>query len=380
MENELRKTKVAIIHDWLNGMRGGEKVLEVMCELFPDADIFTLVYEPPKVTDVIRKHHVFKSFIQKLPFGTKNYRHFLPFFPLAVERFDLKGYDFILSSSHCAAKGVRVSPQIPHLCYCHTPMRYAWDQYNEYFPEHRLNWITRRIIPPIIARLREWDRVTSSRVNAFMANSNHVAHRIQKYYGRKSVVVHPPVDAKRFYITPSHDDFYLIVSALVPYKRVDRAIEACNQIQAPLIIVGDGPELKRLQRLAGPTIKFVQNCKDSQLTDYFSRCKAFIFPGEEDFGITPLEAMASGRPVVAYGIGGAKETVIEGVTGVFFNQPTTDSLVDAIRRSESIAWNPDKIRDRALEFDKPIFKRILQSTIEKLLADVKGPNHSCRTI
>lgn len=359
--------KTALVHDWLNGMRGGEKVLEVLCELYPDADIFTLLCEPDKISPLIRNRRITTSFIQKLPLARRYYRNYLPLFPAAIEQFDLRGYDLVISSSHCAAKGVITAPGTRHVCYCHTPMRYAWEQYHEYFPSERLGLLQRWFIPTAMSRLRLWDAATANRVDAFLANSAHVARRIKKYYGRESTIVHPPVDAARFRPAEKTEDYYLVVSALVPYKRIDRAITACNQLGVPLRVVGNGPERERLQKLAGPTVRFQPPATTEQLTDLYGRCRAFLFPGEEDFGITPLEAMASGRPVVAYGVGGALETVIDGVTGLFFGEPTAESLAAAILRSQQTAWDPDAIRARALEFDRPKFKERLAAAIERAL-------------
>ncbi|MCK5241782.1 glycosyltransferase [bacterium] len=359
--------KVALVHDWLNGMRGGEKVLEVLCEMYPMADIFTLLYEPKKLSATIRRHQVKTSFIQKIPGAKKFYRHLLPLFPAAIEQFDLRGYDLVISTSHCVAKGVLTEPQVPHICYCHTPMRYAWEQYHEYFPAHRLGWFKRKFIPLAISRLRVWDVVSSQRVDYFIANSAHVAKRIKNYYGRDAVVVHPPVEGEKFGTAVEIGDYYFILSALAPYKRIDRAVEAFNQLGEKLIVVGDGPEFKRLGKIAKKNITFKRRCEQEELNRLYARCRAFIFPGEEDFGITPLEAMASGRPVIAYAKGGALETVKEGKTGLFFNEPKASSLADAVKRSQNLEWDANRIQSRAREFDRPRFKQKLMQAIQQSL-------------
>ncbi len=361
--------RVALVHDWLNGMRGGEKVLEVLCELYPQAEIFTLVYDPARISDTIRAHQVHTSFIQKLPGNRRGYRNYLPLFPAAVEQFDLRGFDLVISSSHCVAKGALTEPQVPHICFCHTPMRYAWEQYHEYFPPERLGWFKRWLIPLALSRLRVWDVASSPRVDAFLANSAHVARRIRAYYGREAQVVHPPVEAARFQPVKRPGDYYLIVSALVPYKRIDRAIAAFNEMKKPLVVVGHGPEYGRLKKLAGPTITFKPNVGEEEYLSLYATCRAFIFPGEEDFGITPLEAMASGRPVIAFGKGGARETVVDGRTGLFFAEPTPQSLAQAVQRSEKIRWDTKRIRSRALEFDRPKFKQRLAAGIARSLRE-----------
>ncbi|MCK5219354.1 glycosyltransferase [bacterium] len=362
--------RVALVHDWLNGMRGGEKVLEVLCELYPQADIYTLLYEPKNISPIIRGHRVITSFIQNLPKARQYYRNYLPLFPAAVEQFDLRPYDLVISSSHCVAKGAITQPGTPHICYCHTPMRYAWEQYHEYFPAKSRGRLKSFFISLAISRLRLWDRVSAGRVDAFIANSHHVARRIKKYYGRPSEVVHPPVDAGGFRIGREPGGFYLVVSALVPYKRVDRAIAACNELKLPLTVVGSGPEKKRLERLAGPTVKFLEKTGTEKLVELYAQCRAFIFPGEEDFGITPLEAMASGRPVIAYDKGGVRETVIPGKTGIFFNQPTPASLMEAIQASQNIVWDTEEIRSRAMQFNRSRFKQELADTIKACLEKV----------
>ena len=355
--------RVALIHDWLTGMRGGERCLEVFCELFPEADLFTLLHVPGSVSTVIERRRVTTSFVQRLPAAATHYRYYLPLFPAAVEAFDLRGYDLVLSSSHCVAKGARRAPGARHVSYCFTPMRYVWDLYDDYFGR-RARPLVRALMPPVAARLRRWDRRSSDGVDDFIAISRHVASRIERYYGRSADVIYPPVDVQRF--EPADGDageFYLVVSALVPYKRLDLAIQAVNRLGRRLLVVGSGPEERALRALAGPGVEFLGWRSDTEIAELYRRCRALVFPGVEDFGIVPLEAMAAGRPVVAFAAGGALETVVppggpEPPTGLFFDAQTVDALVDALRRLESgaIAFDPKRLRARAEEFDRPRFK------------------------
>lgn len=371
--------KVAIIHDWLTGMRGGEKCLEVFCEIFPDADIFTLHHVPGSVSGIIEDREIKTSFIQRLPFAANRYRSYLPLFPLAVESFDLKGYDLVLSSSHCAAKGVIPPPRSLHVSYIYTPMRYVWDMQEDYFGRGRTSRHSRSAINLFAHYLRMWDTLSSSRVDYFAAISNHVAARVEKYYRRKADVIYPPVDCARFEISKTDEDFYLIVSAFAPYKRLDIAIEAFNILGLPLKIIGDGQDEKRLKELAMPNIEFLGWRKDEVLNEYYSKCKALVFPGEEDFGIVPVEAMASGRPVIAFGRGGALETVLplnqgavargsepeEKPTGIFFYEQTAEALIKAVKTFEANRNRFDKkaIRTHSLNFDRGIFKEKISTYI-----------------
>ena len=297
--------KVAIIHDWLTGMRGGEKVLEAFCELFPQAHVYTLLHLPRTVSPSIEALPIHTSFIQNLPFSKKGYRRYLPLFPMAIERFDLKGYDLILSCSHCVAKGIVPPPDALHISYLLTPMRYAWDMFGEYFGAKKS-----RLIPFFIHYLRMWDVTSSQRVDDFLAISKHVQRRIMKYYRRDAEVIYPPVDTRRFKPGTKKGDFFLIVSSLVSYKAVDVAVEAFNRLGYPLRIIGSGPEEQRLRAMARSNVAFLGWQRDEVVAEAYSRCRALIFPGEEDFGIVPLEAMASGRPVIAFGRGGALETIV----------------------------------------------------------------------
>lgn len=370
--------RVAIVHDWLTGTRGGERVLSALLELFPEAEIFTLLHVPGSVDPAIEARPIHTSFIQKFPRAARRYRYYLPLFPAAVERFDLRGFELVISSSHSVAKGVRIPPGAAHLCYCHTPMRYVWDAYGDYFgPGRAPAWI-RAAAPLVARRLRRWDRDTASRVERFVANSGHVRHRIRRCYDRDAAVVHPPVDVERFRpTTAEREDFYLIVTALVPYKRVDLAVEAFTRLRRPLVVVGSGPELARLRRAgaASPHVRFTGRLSDPEVADLMGRCRAFVMPQEEDFGIAAVEAQAAGAPVIAFGRGGALETVVggsgaegEGATGVFFPDQTPEALADAVLGFESLGFDADRLRENARRFTKDVFFEGIRTEVGALLA------------
>jgi glycosyltransferase involved in cell wall biosynthesis len=360
---------VAIVHDWLTGMRGGERCLEVLCELFPQAPVFTLLHVPGSVTPAIENRRIVTSFVQHLPRAAARYRQYLPLFPLAIRRFDLSGYDLVVSMSHCVAKGVRVPAGALHLSYCFTPMRYVWDLYDDYFGA-RAGLAPRWLMPPVAAALRRWDRRTDG-VHGFVAISEHIADRIRRVYGRAADVIHPPVDVERFGISERVDDYYLVVSALVPYKRVDLAIGAANRLRRRLLVVGTGPEAAGLRALAGPTVEFLGWRHDREVAELYARCRALLFPSVEDFGITPLEAAAAGRATLALARGGARETMVgldanEPPTAVFFGEQTVEALVAAIRTFEASEdrFDPKALRARAELFDRPVFKRRLFEYID----------------
>jgi glycosyltransferase involved in cell wall biosynthesis len=310
--------------------------------------------------------------MQKLPLVTKHHQPYLPFYPFAMESLDLRGYDLVLSSSSAFGKGVITRPETTHICYCHTPMRWCWN-YDEYVEREHLGKLARRVLPLLITGLRVWDQSSSMRVDHFIANSPVVAERIQKYYRRDAVVIPPPVEAQRFTFDPETqvEEYFLIVSRLIPYKRLDIAIEACNKLQLPLVIVGSGRDLDRLKKMAGPTVRFMGRLSDEDVLYYYAHCRALLFPGEEDFGITPLEAQASGRPVIAYGAGGALASVVDGITGVFFQKQTVESLTVALASFDEHKYDPQVIRNHALEFDTPRFHRRILQFIEAKLDEEK---------
>jgi glycosyltransferase involved in cell wall biosynthesis len=368
--------KIALVHDWLTGMRGGEKVLEVFCELFPDAHLYTLLHNKGSLSDTIEGMDIRTSFIQKLPLIKEKYRHLLPIFPTAIERFDLREYDLVLSSSHCVAKGVITGTDTLHICYCFTPMRYIWDLYNLYFGKERAGMFTRLATSLVLNYLRKWDVASSKRVDKFVAISKYIAERIKKNYGRNSDLIYPPVDCSYFKPGLENDDFYLMISPLAPNKRVDIAVEAFNTIDLPLIVIGSGQEEKRLEKMAGKNIKLMGWQSDEIVREHYANCKALIFPGVEDFGIVPLEAQACGKPVIAFGEGGALETVIPldknignniNATGLFFSEQTAESLAQAVVRFEDVQgqFNEQAIRKNAESFDRAIFKDEIKKYIEK---------------
>ncbi len=357
--------RVALVHDWLTGMRGGEKCLEVLCEIFPRADLYTLVHVPGSVTPVIEERRVHTSFVQRLPRAQTAYRRYLPLFPAAIESFDLAAYDLVVSTSHCVAKGARRRPGALHVCYCHTPMRYVWDQFDAYFGPGRAGIATRIAAHLTRGMLQRWDVRTAARVDSFIANSAHVRQRIERYYGRDAIVIPPPVDLARFAIDPNGPrDYFLVVAAFAGYKRIDLAIEAARAAGARLVVVGRGPDAARLERLAdGAPVEFLPWQSAADLARLYARCRALLFPGEEDFGISPLECMASGRPVIALARGGALETVVDGVTGVLVPNSDVDVWAAALRRFDTGAFDPLALRAHALGFDRSVYASRLRAAL-----------------
>jgi len=365
--------KVALVHDYLNQMGGAERVVLAFHEMFPDAPIYTSIYDPQRVDAAFQKIDVRTTFMQRLPMVTKHHQPYLPLYPFAMESLDLRGYDLVLSSSSAFGKGVITRPETMHICYCHTPMRWLWN-YREYVERERLGRIVRSVLPMLMTGLRVWDQTSAMRVDHFIANSPVVAERIQKYYRRDAVVIPPPIEASRFIFDPAThiEDYFLVVSRLIPYKRIDLAIEACNQLRLPLVIIGTGRDLERLKRMSGPTIRFLGRLPDAEVLHYYAHCRAFLFPGEDDFGLTPLEAQASGRPVIAYGVGGALASVVDGITGTFFDQPTVESLASVLASFNEGQYDPVAIRNHALEFDMPRFQRRMLQYIEARMSEGKS--------
>jgi glycosyltransferase involved in cell wall biosynthesis len=363
--------RVALVHDWLTGMRGGEKVLEVFCRLFPDADLFTLIHVPGSVSPVIEDRRIVASPVSRLPGIARSYRNLLPLYPRLIERFDFRGYELVLSSSSCVAKGAKAAPGATHVSYVHSPMRYVWDRYDDYFGPGRAGLLTRTAMSFFRGPLQRWDRATAERADVLVANSEFVATRIRRYYGRRAEVIPPPVDTRLF--RPTGDPpgaEWLAVSAFAPYKRLEVAIRAADLAGVPLAVVGSGPQESRLRAVAGPRTRFLGWVPDEELVALYSRCRALLFPAVEDFGIAPVEAMACGRPVVALGRGGARDSVVggrwegdpagadAGATGLFVDDQTPEAFAAAIRAVESApdAFRPEDCRRRAEQFDTEVFR------------------------
>ncbi|MBM9579239.1 glycosyltransferase [Leptospira sp. 201903070] len=355
--------KVAIIHDWLNGMRGGELVLDSLFKIYPSADLFTLFYTPGKLNPRIEQRKITTAFTNNLPFKDSKYRWYLPLFPTAIESLDLKGYDLVISSSHCVAKGVITDPDSVHFSYVHSPMRYVWDLYYDYFPSRKgLKFFAFELISNY---LRTWDAASSSRVDSFWSNSEFVARRIQKFYRRESKVIFPPCLPEKWkVVSEKKDDFYLIVSAFAPYKRIDLAIEAFRKNGKRLVLIGGGQEFKKLTSHLPKNIEVLPHLKREEVLEYYKKAKAFIFPGMEDFGIAPVEAQAYQTPVIAFGKGGALETVVSGKTGIFFQEQSVESLNEAIDRADRISWKTADFQKNVSRFTEEKFIIEIQKQVE----------------
>lgn len=360
--------KVAIVHDWLIGMGGGEKVVLELHKIFPDAPVFTSVVNYEKLDPIFKEMDIRTTFIQKLPFSKKKYNRYLPFFPIAFESLDLRDYDVIISSTaSIGAKGVLRDSSSVHICYCHTPPRYTWDFYHEHLSY--TGKIQKKVIPFLMHYLRMYDQISANRVDYYISNSTIVKKRIEKIYRREAQIIHPPVNVDYFELSSESEDYYLVVSRLVPYKRIDLAVQACTQLNKKLIVIGSGEEMIKLKQMAGPTVKFLGYQNDGKVKEYMQNCIAFLFPGYEDFGITPVEAQACGKPVIAYGKGGALDTVIPQKTGVLFKQQSVESLVNAIKNFEKTTFDPKTIRIHAEQFSNKKFRENILQLVEKIMQD-----------
>lgn len=356
---------IALIHDHLVQDGGAEKVLKVFQEIFPEAPTYTLVYDRERANPVFLNRTIKTSFLQSIPLGVKKYQWFLPLMPLATEKYDLRNFDVVLSSCSAFSKGVITGPKTLHICYCHTPTRYLWSDAHEYVKELKYNRLIKKLIPYILNQIRLWDKLSADRVDKFIANSKTVQNRIKKYYRRESDIINPPVETNNLKISPDLGDYYLTGGRLVSYKRFDITVKAFSRLGIKLKVFGIGPELESLKKIARNNVEFLGLVSDEEKAKLYSRAIAFIHPQEEDFGITPIESMASGRPVIAYAAGGALETVIPGVTGVFFSEQTWETLADLIIRFDKNKFNPYKIRNHALQYNIQNFETKIKDYVTK---------------
>ena len=372
--------KIALVHDYLVQYGGAERVLEAFTELFPYAPIYTLIYDAEAMRGQFSDKRIYTSFLQKIPFSRRYHRFFPPLMPLAIEEFDFSKYDIVLSDSSSYAKGIITRPETLHICYMHTPMRYAWDDCQKYTQDFGFPGFVKRLVPFFMSPIRLWDKVSADRVDQFLANSQFVKKRIAKYYRKEALVIHPPVNVDQFFIAKPEDrqSYFLMVGRLIAYKRHDIAIEAFNRLGLPLKIIGRGPEMERLKKLAGPTIEFLGRVSEKELPKYYAECRGFIFPQEEDFGIVAIEAMASGRPLIAYRGGDIVEHMEEGKMGVYFDEQTPEAVVEAVQGFDETRYDPAFIRSQALRFDKERFKATIKdyvtNALEEHLKKCQNPN------
>lgn len=366
--------KVALVHDHLNQIGGAERTLKKMSEMFPDAPIHTVV-ALPKVSAFFAKQKIISSFLQHVPLAQRHLRWYLPLIPVAVENFSLRSFDVILSSASGLVKGVISHPGSTHICYCHTPPRYLWSDTDSYIASLPNNRLVKKVLPLLLHRLRQWDYAAAQRVDYFIANSRFVAERIRTYYHKEAVVIYPPVETKKFKVSYKPGEYFLSMGRLSPYKRVDLVIQAMNKLRLPLVVLGDGPDMRRLKKMAGPTIKFVGAVDDKEKAEIVSRAKALILSLVEDFGIVVVEAMAAGKPVIALGQGGSLETVIPGKTGLLYQDDCWEGLADALVRFNEADYNPDVLRKHAEQFDEEIFAQKLRQFIEQAYLEKQG---SCK--
>jgi glycosyltransferase involved in cell wall biosynthesis len=357
--------RVALVHDWLNQIGGAESVLENLVALFPGAPIYTSMYWREVMPVAYRQWDIRTSWMNRLPGIMRHHRLYFPLYPLAFEGFSLDEYDVVLSNKSGFCHGVITAPETLHICYCLTPTRYVW-RYHDYALHEGIGPVRQAALAPVLSCLRVWDRLAADRVDRFIAISSEVQRRIAKYYRREAAVIYPPVDTRCFTIAPAHDDYYLVVGRLVPYKRIDLAVRACTQLGLPLKISGAGRDLSRLQQMAGPTVEFLGRVPDEGLCELMARCKAFLFPGAEDFGITPVQVMAAGRPAIAYASGGALDTVVEGVSGMLFHEQSVESLVEVLQRFDAAIYDPQAIRQHAEQFDVTVFRQKIKDYVVRV--------------
>jgi glycosyltransferase involved in cell wall biosynthesis len=357
--------KTAVVHDYFTQIGGAERVAEEIYRMYPDSQLFATVALDQFMPGILQGVEVKTSWMQKLPSLDRFYRYYFMLYPLAVHALDLKEYDVVISSSSGYAKGVTTRYDAVHVCYCHNPMRWAWN-YQGYSNRESFNPIQRHLLPVMIRTLQNWDMGASRQPDHFIANSKVVAERIHTVYGRTAEVIHPPINIKRFYPSEEREDYYIVLARLAPYKRIDLAVSACTARGTNLVVIGEGTDRAALESLAGPTVKFVGRVSDREVAQYVSRCKGLIFPGEEDFGMAPVEVAAAGRPTIAYRAGGATETIVEGVTGVFFSEQTTESLMEAMDRFEQQPWDPEAIRAQAQRFSTEVFQQRMGDFLKRV--------------
>jgi glycosyltransferase involved in cell wall biosynthesis len=357
---------VALVHDWMNQIGGAEDVLAELVQLYPTAPVYTSLYAPEKMPASWRQWDIRTSFINRLPFAHRRQQLYFPLYPTAFEQFDFRAYDLVISNKSGFCHGIITGTETRHICYCLTPTRYVW-RYHQYAEQENLGRLTRRLLVPFLTSLRQWDRLAADRVDHFIAISDEVRRRIGKVYQRDAVIIHPPVDVQRFAPTTQVEDYYLFVGRLVPYRRLDLLIEAFNVLQRPLLIAGSGRDRARLEALAGPTVQFLGYVPDADLPDLMARCHAFVFPGEEDFGIAPIQAMAAGRPVIAYAAGGSVETVRHGETGWLFKEQSVAGIVAAVEAFDACRPDSALIRRHAEQYDQAVFAQKLQAFIEQTM-------------
>lgn len=359
--------KVALVHDWMNQIGGAEDVLETLVNLYPTAPVFTSMYAPKKMPPHWGQWDIRLTFLDKMPLIHRKQQLYFPLYPLAFEQHDFRGYDVVISNKSGFCHGVITGADTVHICYCLTPTRYVW-RYHQYAEQENLGRLTRGMLRPFLTWLRIWDRLAADRVDHFIAISQAVRRRIAKVYRREAAIIYPPVDTSRFAPASKVEDYYLIVGRLVPYRRIDLLIDAFNKMQRPLLIAGNGRDKERLQSLAGPTIQFLGYVPDEDLPDLYARCRAFVFPGEEDFGIAPIQAMAAGRPVIAYAAGGALDTVIPGQTGLLFAEQSVDGIIQAVQAFDTLKVDTAVVRQHATQFDTAVFNQRMKTFVEQKLA------------